>query len=223
MGLIEIYDSELAVKEYIHDLETLHEVLEYRHHVGYEKHKRMNEFKILDGFIWFDAYGNTMVKVSKDAYSPIHIPTKDSICPVCGKGWNLYTLDDYTRNIDYLNNTVNFYHKQCNFIDNLNSKQKQFSEVFDLVYPKQYTIKIIPNEYCRCNSCAPWFVFSTPDGDIKIGWRKRVINIEWLNSYKAFSETFDNEDVTKFSRGIHAWNIEKCVEYLIRAKHSIRL
>ena len=225
--LQEIYNSEHAIKNYIKDLATLHEVCDFRHDRGYHKNERMRDIKILDGFIWLDTCGNAMVKIGKDSYSPICFPNKDDVCPVCGKGWNIYTIEDYITTYDYSNEERHFYHKQCNFINNLNIKQKQFTEIFDAVYPKDYSLKVIPNEYCQCDVCSPWFIFTTPDGDIKIGWRKRVINIEWLDNYKTFLETFESEDTTRGfgkwreERYIHAWNIEKAIEYIGKVKKSI--
>lgn len=225
--LQEIYNSEYDLKNYITDLTKLHEVCSFRYNKGYIQNERMKNIKILDGFIYLDTCGNAMVKVSKDSYSPIHIPHTDDICPVCGKGWDIYTIEDYVTTYDYGKDERYFYHKQCNFINNLNIKQNQFSEILNKVYPNNYTFKVIPNEYCQSEFYAPWFITSTPDGDIKIGWRKRVINIEWLDNYKAFTETFNSENTTRGfgkygdNRYIHAWGTEKSIEYLDRARKSI--
>ena len=108
-------------------------------------------------------------------------------------------------------------------------QRKEFIDIFSQVYElSTLNFKPIPNEYDSWEGYAPWFVINTPDGDIKIGWRKRVINIEWLDTYKQFSNTFEAEDVTRGfgkhgdnNRFIHAWDIEKCIEYLKAAKESI--
>lgn len=225
INIEDIYNSRDDVERYIVDLKTLHEIKEVRHKKGYEENERMKEFKILDDFIWFDSCGNTLVKVWKDGYSPITIPYEDSECPVCGRGWNVHNIKDYVLYRDYKNGKVDFYHKQCNFINNLNEVQDQFIKIFSWVYGSNYSFKVIPNEYSDAYVYAPWFIFSTPDGDIKIGWRKRVINIQWLPSYRKFTETFDEENVTKVfnsdRRFIHAWTVEKCFEYLQRARNSI--
>lgn len=83
--------------------------------------------------------------------------------------------------------------------------------------------KEIPNEYCpkACCITKPWAVVTTSKGHFKIGWRKRVINIDWTDSVISASgeELFPEEDVTKSSkyeqkRLIHAWGWDKAVEYL---------
>lgn len=80
-------------------------------------------------------------------------------------------------------------------------------------------VEEIPNGYCPCPSCnqtSPWFIVTTTKGKIKIGWRKRVINIDWSDSLiKENGNTlFPGEDVTKWETGIHAWGYEKAKEYL---------
>lgn len=79
-------------------------------------------------------------------------------------------------------------------------------------------VEEIPNEYCSSWCCAgrPWFLITTKIGSIKIGWRKRIINIDW--SRTAVRETaeqlFPGEDTTKDGYMIHAWGYDKAVQYI---------
>ncbi|MDF2879987.1 MAG: hypothetical protein K0R54_544 [Clostridiaceae bacterium] len=152
------------------------------------------------------------------------IPYADEICPECGEKWTLETLNDFIL-VNQDNFKKNSYHKECLKKHNSREQLKEFTDILFMVYSlKNITFTEIPNEYCPCDHCSPWFIVSTPDGDIKIGWRKRVINIKWLENYKKFSDTFEYEDVTKrFSeeRYIHAWSTERAIEYIKRAKMSI--
>ncbi|MCK9429375.1 MAG: hypothetical protein M0R17_05185 [Candidatus Omnitrophica bacterium] len=79
-------------------------------------------------------------------------------------------------------------------------------------------VEEIPNEYCSSYCCKhkPWFLVTTNKGIIKIGWRKRVINIDWTGStIKETAHTlFPNEDVTRGEYFIHAWSLEKAKEYI---------
>lgn len=77
--------------------------------------------------------------------------------------------------------------------------------------------KEIPNEYDG-GWVSPWFLVTTTKGVIKIGWRKRVINIDWSESdVTANAEhLFPEETVTKFDRTIHAWGYDKAKEYIER-------
>ncbi len=59
--------------------------------------------------------------------------------------------------------------------------------------------------------CVWWFV-KTDVGWIEIGWRKRVISINWEDTPIRMFVTKD--DVTKEEHYAHAWDNLKAVEYL---------
>jgi hypothetical protein len=86
------------------------------------------------------------------------------------------------------------------------------------LFPEPIYVQAIPNGYCSSGCCRhrPWFVVTTPVGRIKIGHRKRVINIDWSESdvHKSAEQLFPKEDVTKIDRSIHAWGYEKAKEYI---------
>lgn len=58
----------------------------------------------------------------------------------------------------------------------------------------------------------PWWLAKTPAGMIEIGWRKRVISIDWSDTTLRLIVTGD--DVTKGVDHVHAWDIAKALEYL---------
>ncbi|MDE2022221.1 MAG: hypothetical protein KGI71_04925 [Patescibacteria group bacterium] len=58
----------------------------------------------------------------------------------------------------------------------------------------------------------PWWLFLTDVGPIQIGWRKRVLHIEW--SACAFRGVVTEDNVTKEDTYVHAYAVEKAVEYL---------
>lgn len=62
----------------------------------------------------------------------------------------------------------------------------------------------------------PWYLVTTNSGHIKIGWRKRVIEIDWSRTLISGTseELFPGEDVTKHEKSIHAWGYEKAQEYI---------
>ena len=65
----------------------------------------------------------------------------------------------------------------------------------------------------------PWWLVQTPHGLIEIGWRKRVILIDWSETRYRGEITVD--DVTKNHTMVHAWSIEKAVEYLRRLRDEL--
>lgn len=89
------------------------------------------------------------------------------------------------------------------------------------LFEKPIFAERIPNEYWGVNSPYsinhPWFLVTTNIGHIKIGWRKRVINIDWSNTLlkdETADKLFPNENVTKGDNYIHAWGYEKAKEYI---------
>lgn len=155
------------------------------------------------------------------------IPTTGSVCPCCGK---LLTIDDVKNNpCVYVEGK--FYHDSCwrNY-RKLTEVDKFTRRMVGLLYKDtDYQFELLPNGYCHEDCCShiPWFLFHTIDGDIIMGWRKRVISIEWQGNYKPFdmNELFSTEDVTKWEeggkRGIHAWGKDKAYEYLNKVLKSV--
>jgi len=243
-----VFNTAQGINNYVTDLKTLHHIMNIRSIAKNKKNIKLNEF-VWKGLLKFDQFGQTMFiydqefhkntpdwvrngTVDTDTFGCYcerwtgtfkNIPNQDDICPECGNKWTINNISDYIT-IEQVG-----YHKDCLRIHKTNKQLKKFQEIFKDVYDlDELQFKAIPNEYCPCEHCASWFIISTPDGDIKIGWRKRVINIEWLDNYKKFEENFKSEDVTRGfgkygdnDRSIHAWSIEKAKEYLIRAKNSI--
>lgn len=79
-------------------------------------------------------------------------------------------------------------------------------------------VEEIPNGYCSSWCCRhlPWFIVTTRVGRFKIGWRKRVIQIDWSECPGSglADALFTDENVTKDNRMIHAWSYEKAREYI---------
>jgi hypothetical protein len=58
----------------------------------------------------------------------------------------------------------------------------------------------------------PWWFVKTPYGWIEIGWRKRVISIDWQHTNIRGIVTTD--DLTKGDDYVHAYSEAKAIEYL---------
>jgi hypothetical protein len=83
-------------------------------------------------------------------------------------------------------------------------------------YPKVNLITR-KNEYCPCDECTPWFSAQVrTETPIKIGWRKRVILVDWSETGRKLPGLFAGEDVTQSSEYVHAWGYDKLAEYLGR-------
>lgn len=88
-------------------------------------------------------------------------------------------------------------------------------------------MEAIPNGYHAPDTLwavgVPWYRVTTSVGHFVVGWRKRVIHLEWkdtvLRARKTVGvpsgeEVFPGEDVTRWETGIHAWSYAKLVEYV---------
>jgi hypothetical protein len=122
-------------------------------------------------------------------------------------------------------NVWKYFHHECNKKHLAAEEQKYFREIFEKAGFKEIRLTETPNQYCPCEKCAPWYHVATKFGTFLIGWRKRVINIDWSNVIKTLKQRkklpkksiaslFNGENVTKGSDSIHAWGKEKAVEYL---------
>jgi hypothetical protein len=95
--------------------------------------------------------------------------------------------------------------------------QHQRRELLAL-FPAPIFVEAIGNGYCP-NACCrhlPWFVVTTTIGRFKIGWRKRVIELDWSGTLatKTAAVLFPGEEVTKFDRTIHAWGYDAAQQYI---------
>lgn len=95
---------------------------------------------------------------------------------------------------------------------------KEREEILSLFDSQIIFVEEIPNGYWPdgYGKHFPWYVITTKLGRIKIGWRKRVIEIDWSDSIigKTAWALFPQEDVTKEDKLIHAWGYEKAKEYI---------
>jgi hypothetical protein len=121
---------------------------------------------------------------------------------------------------------IHYFHSDCNRIDLENEYTNSFKEIFTKAGFTKIEMKKIPNEYWGNSSPVPWFEITTEFGTFKIGWRKRVINIDWtkvrsIGNYD-FLKLFDTEEVTKDHDSIHAYGDEKAVNYLSKIVNYLK-
>ena len=111
-------------------------------------------------------------------------------------------------------NIWKFFHHKCNRRYLNRQEYNQFKRIFKKAGFKDIKLLSTPNQYCSCDNCASWYNVHTPYGKILIGWRKRVIDIDWSSWGVDFNYLFKKEDVTKSKSNIHAWGEKKAIEYL---------
>ncbi len=100
-------------------------------------------------------------------------------------------------------------------IEAARNEAANFAQLFDEPIYMEET----PSEYQSIDRYArPWFIVTTRRGRIKVGWRKRVIVIDWSesNNRDTANAMFPNEDTTKDGCMIHAWSYAKARTYIDR-------
>jgi hypothetical protein len=130
-------------------------------------------------------------------------------------GWSYNVSRDYVvqKGDDILLWVNTYYHHLCS----KRRVERLYREQFEGIFKSagvEATLTSIPNEYCPCDNCGPWFTAQMPFGTLKLGWRKRVINIDWSDTGLDLQDLFINESTTKGAHFIHAWGVKKAVEYL---------
>lgn len=104
--------------------------------------------------------------------------------------------------------------------------RKEIKEaLIELFGNRKIRVEEIPNEYSQHPSYwhSPWLKVVTEIGTFKIGWRKRVIYLDWTETdCREHGETlFPEENTTKSQVGyspnckyIHCWSYQKAEEYI---------
>jgi hypothetical protein len=77
-----------------------------------------------------------------------------------------------------------------------------------------------PKAYVEARQQSPWWLLKTEYGLIRIGWRKRVISIDWKDT--AVRQEITEDDTTKGPAYVHAWSYSKAVEYMAAWKRAAK-
>lgn len=127
--------------------------------------------------------------------------------------------------------TMSFSHIRCRQRDAAGRQRYEMREVFERA---GYEVSLVPikNGYGTSESAyyyVPWYhaqvVGVMKEGKVKpipksppitIGWRKRVIHIDWTATGKKLPDLFPTERVTKEPTYIHAYGYDKAAEYLTK-------
>lgn len=114
--------------------------------------------------------------------------------------------------------TTVYTHPKCYATKRNRAQRAEMKACFEKAGFPQVNLITTKNEYWRNeNEAPPWYLAQVDDGPIlKIGWRKRVISIDWSASKKNLLHLFESENVTKEDHLIHAWGYDKAAEYLAK-------
>jgi hypothetical protein len=137
-------------------------------------------------------------------------------CKRCLYGWDKRNITDYH---ERHGQDAPHIHETCYKLQAIDDEIEFFQDVLKASEMPHTGLRIIPNEYHSGLYFNPWFIIESKWGPIRIGWRKRVINIDWSDSSiktdgtVLFKEVCD-KGITCWETGIHAYGKDKAVEHL---------
>lgn len=116
-------------------------------------------------------------------------------------------------------NVHRFIHPKCRVEKIARVTRDKFEATLEEAGFEEFEVQPVPNQYGEGDS--PWFRVTTKNGKpILIGWRRRVIDIRWLE--QDFSGSITGEDeVTESTTNAHAWGYKKASEYLQRLRAEL--
>ncbi len=235
------FDTLQSIKKSLHSLLALENIIKSRKMFA-KSHSdaELKEFVVFkrlilthDGKLGYCTGDYPQIKedveeVSHNSWYPhSDIPSASAVCPCCGKPFTIEDVKNGTyKFVDHMPWHIDCWH------DYRRRKEiyKVINCLMDYVYEPvkdQCQYELLPNGYWKDAPYIPWFLYHTPDGDIIVGWRKRVISIEWQENFKPFDfeKLFGSENVIKWQengkRGIYARGKDKAMEYLKKALKAV--
>lgn len=159
---------------------------------------------------------NDDIDVSK--LKEIHIPGSEDVCAICGES---FTLTDVKENRITENERVEKVHCKCHKDFCIEVELDEASQIIDAVYKGKPSVEIKKEWDYEDKKEKIWYSYKTNQGTISIRFKHKVIVIEWHDNFKPFNmKIFDEERVTKYDRGIHAWSKDDAIRYLSMAKKA---
>lgn len=245
------YNSVGGILRDLTDLDSLHELIRARHEAGYQRKEHLDEFLIMGK--WFtDSCGNFGRMTIEHRYKEVpwakdlkpvvstpsfwepfrenisittslnnKIPRSHDRCPVCLKGWTLENADDAHPWLDV--ETPHLLHRNCIVLKRAVEGRSYYTDLFTKAGFHWFVLDEIQNEYWVSSLLEPWYLCRTLAGTINIGWRKRVMSIDWSDTRLDLSDLFKSEDVTKGPHMIHAWGHDKAINYLTKVREALGL
>jgi hypothetical protein len=208
-------------------LEGFTELRRERHVAGYTRRERLSEWLVARRY-WLDSCGNVFVletpardrkfvtsHVSGTGTASLSpVATHDMTCVRCGRGWTLSEAHDY-RPVRDANDVIQHYHAGCHRYMMADHARAELTGVVRKA-GMAHELLDVPNLYGSEQYAGPWLTMITDKlGRVTLGWRKRVIAIEWERGPDG-DVVFADEPVTKARGLVHAWTPDDATNYLRR-------
>lgn len=228
------FDTKESISDAASDnnLKALKELLEQRKRAAFLK-KELNEFILFNRYVLAknghvyllnEALENNDIVIEIDdsnKYSwtkEVHIPGINDACAICGEK---FSIEDVKNGIIVENEKAEKVHCKCQNDFTKAVELQTASQIIDAVYEGRPAVSIREEWDEEDKKLKVWYEFKTIHGTISIRFKRKVIVLEWHNNFKPFNMSiFDNERVTKYDRGIHAWSKDDAIHYLMMAKKA---
>jgi len=272
------YNTAEGIESYLNDLDGLHRLIRDRHRAGelaeqldefivlgryrldsYGNHMILVECTAAGGVSadWIPRGFPRVIKCDRLSLLPDLsmtwsirvVPSAEARCVECGDNWTVDDADDCEPDESWAGPPAprSLRHKACARL----ARHRRSYEAFDAIAQAAGFVRpvLVPvaNGYDK-SSGEPWFELRTRRGNIVIGWRKRVIQLDWSdvlsreldrltcgirdwsNRQRVKESTharldadrlFASENVTKGGSLIHAWGPEKATEYLKKLRSTM--
>ncbi len=155
------------------------------------------------------------------------IPSSSEVCVTCVRHFTLATAWDVVRRYDEGRERREYEHRACAVLRHARKNREAFQELIEKAGFGMAYLRDVPNRYWRPEEqgvepyCVPWFHVETVLGGFTLGWRKRVIEIDWSEMKVDLESMFAGEDVTKGAHHVHAWGYDKAREYLEKLRIAL--
>lgn len=113
-----------------------------------------------------------------------------------------------------------YQHGACHAATLAARMEAMFDSAFQMAGYEGAQFTPIPNEYGSGDYLGPWYEVRTGFGIITIGWRRRVIQIDWSQTGQDLEYLFE-EAGTKAAHYVHAYGYREASEYLERIRVAL--
>lgn len=198
--------------------------------------EKLNQWYVLGGRVCLDEFGQShMARFEPELHwvqpteprpglttiwSSQPIPRPIDRCMHCDGEITARQLGSlYVGNYDQNKDRLVIFHEECRFYWIDEQHREGFRVAFQEGLNETPAMTPIPSGYHETKIYGPWYkVESAKLGPITLGWRKRVVHLDWSAS-KALADVdgnalFASESVTTGEHYVHAWGYGKLRQYL---------
>lgn len=122
-------------------------------------------------------------------------------------------------------NMWKYFHRECFALHMQQVTRKEFSDMLSAAGYTDAVLTPTTNLYGSGEYCGPWFNVRALGVDIRVGWRKRVIEIEWgslpVSAQEKIAALFVDEETTHTNTLVHAHDRDHAVSCLTRIRGTL--